>query len=153
MERQVYAKVNEKVVEAVGRSEWHPRTSDGNYLVFITELKRIDRDVFAHRAETAAAIGAVMLTDPEAAQEQKGTVVRPLPVATDPRFRISGNSGSDVPDVGGESAEEESEAGSGPDSPDSPATSDISGPPSDSDDPNPSDSSDSATAIGEGGGL
>lgn len=151
MERQVYAKVNGKVVEAVGRSEWHPRTSDGNYLVFITELKRIDRDVFAHRAETAAAIGAVMLTDPEAAQEQKGTVVRPLPVATDPRFRIAGSSGSDVPDVGGESAEEESEAGSGADSPDS---SEASGSPADdlSDDSNSSGDSDS-TAIEEGGNL
>lgn len=87
-ERFVYVKVNRKVAEFIGQSKWHPQMPDGNYLLFISELKRIDRDVMAHREETAAAIGAVLLTDPQAAEEQRGTACRALPEATDPRFRM-----------------------------------------------------------------
>lgn len=87
-ERFVYVKVNRKVAEFIGQSKWHPQMPDGNYLLFISELKRIDRDVMAHREETAAAIGAVLLTDPQAAEEQRGAACRALPEATDPRFRM-----------------------------------------------------------------
>lgn len=87
-DRFVYVKVNRKVAEFIGQTKWHPQMPDGNYLIFISELKRIDRDVLAHREETAAAIGAVLLTDPQASQEQRGLVCTPLPEATDPRFII-----------------------------------------------------------------
>ncbi len=97
-DRLVYVKVNRKVADFIGRTKWHPQMPDGNYLLFITELKRIDPCVLAHREQTAAAIGAVLLTDPQAAEEQRGISCRPLPEATDPRFITDPAEAADRPD-------------------------------------------------------
>lgn len=80
-------KVNRKVSEFLGQTKWRPVLADGNYLAYIPDIKaRIDRDFLAHPEEVAAAIGGVLLSDREAAEEQKGTKCRSLPIATDPRF-------------------------------------------------------------------
>ncbi len=131
-ERFVYVKVNRKVAEFIGQSKWHPQMPDGNYLLFISELKRIDRDVMAHREETAAAIGAVLLTDPQAAEEQRGTACRALPEATDPRFRMDPTLQESPEEQPGEeeqpeqeeSGQEAAEPAPAPDSSDSSDTSD-----------------------------
>lgn len=98
-QRFIYVKINPAVSEFLGQTHWRARTADGNYIAFIQDIKRIDRDFLAHPSETASAIGAVLLNSREAKEEQDGTCSRPLPAATDPRFYIdpsvAGDSGAD----------------------------------------------------------
>ena len=68
--------------------------------------------------ETLAQIGGIALMAHEAREEQDGTVTRPLPVATDPRFIMDTEQGTapaeDQPDNGETVTEgEQSEAATG----------------------------------------
>ena len=62
------------------------RVTDGNYLLWQADMlafgKLTDLSIILEQ------IGAIALAAHEAKQEQDGTVVRPLPIATDPRFVI-----------------------------------------------------------------
>ncbi len=87
-QRFIYVKINPAVSAFLGQTHWRARTADGNYIAFIHDIKRIDRDFLAHPEETASAIGALLLNGAEAKEEQDGASSRPLPAATDPRFYI-----------------------------------------------------------------
>lgn len=81
-----YIKVNRKVFDFLSLPNRPMQLPDGNYLLW-----QADMLAFApiHMLmETCAAIGAVALTPSQAAAEQRGLLVTPLPVATDPRFII-----------------------------------------------------------------
>lgn len=110
MKRFMYMKINERVKAALGGGgKYMPSTADGNYLAFATAIKQIDPTFLAHPQETAAALGGVLLSDPEAKEEQTGKVIRPLPVATDPRFvmPVDVTAPSEDEETGPDSATEE----------------------------------------------
>lgn len=108
-QRFIYVKINPAVSGFLGQTHWRARTADGNYIAFIQDIKRIDRDFLAHPAETASAIGAVLLNSREAKEEQDGTCSRPLPEATDPRFRTE-LPGTAAPEDGTETGDPAQEA-------------------------------------------
>lgn len=80
----LYIKANALVAQFLNLQNDRLRLEDGNYILWQADmlsfgsLTRLDR--------TLADIGGIALRPHEARQEQDGTVLRPLPVATDPRF-------------------------------------------------------------------
>lgn len=106
---KIYAKVGRKVITHLGLEGQRRQFADGSYMVWFRDIRAIDRDWLAHPEETMAAIGGVLLSHAEAYEEQQGTVCRPLPAATDPRFVEDSPAGDGETD-----AEVETEAETGP---------------------------------------
>lgn len=81
-------KCNPKVAAAVGVTSFHRYTwPDGTFLLWENDLIKIDRvRFFLEQAELLADLGAVRMTDPEAAQEQESPSIR-LPEARLPEYR------------------------------------------------------------------
>ena len=82
-----YIKVNPKVVQFLGLEIERNKVSDGNYLLWQNDLLKFGRPLTEINA-TLNQIGGIALMSNEARQEQDGTVSRPLPMASDERFRI-----------------------------------------------------------------
>lgn len=80
-----YIKANSKVVKFLGLEGIRNRLSDGNYLLWQADMLHFG-PLYQIR-ESVAKIGGVLLQPAEARQEQDGVVVRPLPEATDDRFK------------------------------------------------------------------
>ena len=79
-----YIKANPKVAAYLHLENDRLKLKDGNYILW-----QGDMTAFAPLPmlnETLTMIGAIALMPHEAKQEQDGTVVRPLPTATDERF-------------------------------------------------------------------
>lgn len=79
-----YIKANPKVAAYLHLENDRLKLKDGNYILW-----QGDMTAFAPLPmlnDTLTKIGAIALMPHEAKQEQDGTVVRPLPVATDERF-------------------------------------------------------------------
>ena len=79
-----YIKANPKVAAYLHLENDRLRLKDGNYILW-----QGDMTAFAPLPmlnDTLTKIGGIALMPHEAKQEQDGTVVRPLPVATDERF-------------------------------------------------------------------
>ena len=79
-----YIKANQKVAAYLHLENDRLKLKDGNYILW-----QGDMTAFAPLpmlSDTLTKIGAIALMPHEAKQEQDGTVVRPLPVATDERF-------------------------------------------------------------------
>ena len=79
-----YIKANPKVAAYLHLENDRLRLKDGNYILW-----QGDMTAFAPLPmlnDTLTKIGGIALLPHEAKQEQDGTVVRPLPVATDERF-------------------------------------------------------------------
>ena len=79
-----YIKANPKVAAYLHLENDRLKLKDGNYILW-----QGDMTAFAPLPmlnETLTKIGAIALMPHEAKQEQDGTVVRPLPIATDERF-------------------------------------------------------------------
>ena len=79
-----YIKANPKVAAYLHLENDRLKLKDGNYILW-----QGDMTAFAPLpmlSDTLTKIGAIALMPHEAKQEQDGTVVRPLPVATDERF-------------------------------------------------------------------
>lgn len=79
-----YIKANQKVAAYLHLENDRLKLKDGNYILW-----QGDMTAFAPLPmlnDTLAKIGAIALMPHEAKQEQDGTVVRPLPTATDERF-------------------------------------------------------------------
>lgn len=81
-----YIKANPKVAEYLNLQTDRNTVPDGNYILWQSDMLAFGP--LTHLPETLTAIGAIALMPHEARQEQDGTVSRPLPVATDPRFII-----------------------------------------------------------------
>ena len=79
-----YIKANQKVAAYLHLENDRLKLKDGNYILW-----QGDMTAFAPLpmlSDTLTKIGGIALMPHEAKQEQDGTVVRPLPVATDERF-------------------------------------------------------------------
>lgn len=81
-----YIKANPKVASHLGLQSDRLQVADGNYILWQADMLAFGP--LTRLSETLTAIGAIALMPHEARQEQDGTVLRPLPVATDPRFAV-----------------------------------------------------------------
>lgn len=99
-----YIKANHLVAEHLHLETVRLKVEDGNYLLWQADMLAFGP--MTALADTVRAIGAIALLPHEARQEQDGTVLRPLPVATDPRFIL--------PDPDPESSEPDHEEPSDP---------------------------------------
>lgn len=81
-----YIKANSKVAEFLNLKNDRNTVKDGNYILWQSDLLAFGP--LTRLPETLAAIGAIALMPHEAREEQDGTNLRPLPVATDPRFIV-----------------------------------------------------------------
>ena len=81
-----YIKANPKVTQYLQLEKDRNAVKDGNYLLWQADMLAfgplVDLPIILEQ------IGAIALKSHEAREEQDGTVCRPLPVATDPRFVI-----------------------------------------------------------------
>ena len=81
-----YIKANPKVADHLNLTGDRLQVADGNYILWQADMLAFGP--LTRLSETLAEIGGYALMPHEARQEQDGTVLRPLPVATDPRFII-----------------------------------------------------------------
>lgn len=125
-----YIKANHLVAEHLHLETVRLKVEDGNYLLWQADMLAFGP--MTALMDTVRAVGAVALLPHEARQEQDGTVLRPLPVATDPRFILPDPDPEDEPSES--ESEPDSENPSDPE-PDPSATSDTS----DTSEPDPSD--------------
>ena len=81
-----YIKANPKVADHLNLTCDRLQLADGNYILWQADMLAFGP--LTRLSETLTAIGAIALMPHEARQEQDGTVLRPLPEATDPRFAV-----------------------------------------------------------------
>lgn len=81
-----YIKANPRVAAFLGLMRDRNTVTDGNYLLWQSDMLAFGP--LTQLSETLAQIGGIALLPHEAREEQDGTVVRPLPTATDPRFIV-----------------------------------------------------------------
>lgn len=81
-----YIKANRKVAEYLKLENDRNRVTDGNYLLWQADMLAFGR--LTELPQILEQIGGLALQAHEAKEEQDGTVVRKLPVATDPRFVV-----------------------------------------------------------------
>ena len=79
-----YIKANPKVAKFLNLKRDRNTVSDDNYLLWQADMLAFGP--LTQLSETLQQIGGIALLAHEAREEQDGTVTRPLPVATDPRF-------------------------------------------------------------------
>lgn len=79
-----YIKANPLVAKYLHLESDRNTVKDGNYLLWQGDMIAFGKPTELY--DIAVRIGAIVLTPYEARQEQDGTVLRPLPVATDDRF-------------------------------------------------------------------
>ena len=79
-----YIKANPLVAQYLELQEIRNRVQDGNYILWQADIHEFGP--LTMLPEILAQIGGIVLSPSEAREEQDGTVLRPLPVATDPRF-------------------------------------------------------------------
>ena len=111
-----YIKANPKVAIFLCVENERNTVKDGNYLLWQADMLKFGP--LTQLNETLVKIGGIALMAHEAREEQDGTVTRPLPVATDPRFIMDTEQGTapaeDQPNNGETVAEgEQSEAATG----------------------------------------
>lgn len=96
-----YIKANPKVAQYLRLENDRNRVKDGNYLLWQADMLAFGR--LTQLPEILRQIGGIALLAHEARQEQDGTLVRELPVATDERFVI--NTQAEVQPSEGDEAE------------------------------------------------
>lgn len=79
-----YIKANPKVAEFLNIQNDRNTVKDGNYILWQNDMLAFGS--LTRLSETLDAIGAIALMPHEAREEQDGIQLRPLPIATDPRF-------------------------------------------------------------------
>lgn len=106
-----YIKANPKVAQYLRLENDRNRVTDGNYLLWQADMLAFGR--LTDLPLILGQIGAIALAAHEAREEQDGTVVRELPIATDPRFVVepAEDPETEEPTEDGEPAEDP-EAGS-----------------------------------------
>lgn len=81
-----YIKANPKVAQFLRVENDRNQVRDGNYLLWQADILPLGR--LTDLPQILEQIGGIALMAHEARQEQDGTVVRELPIATDPRFVV-----------------------------------------------------------------
>lgn len=81
-----YIKANPKVAQYLNLQNDRNAVKDGNYILWQADMLAFGP--LTRLPETLEAIGAIALMPHEAREEQDGDVLRPLPMATDPRFIV-----------------------------------------------------------------
>lgn len=81
-----YIKANPKVAKFLNLESDRNTVKDGNYLLWQADMLAFGPLTQLH--DTLQQIGGIALLPHEAREEQDGTVTRPLPQATDPRFIV-----------------------------------------------------------------
>lgn len=81
-----YIKANPKVAQFLNLQNDRLRIKDGNYILWQADMLAFGP--LTRLSETLASIGAIALMPHEAREEQDGTTLRSLPMASDPRFEI-----------------------------------------------------------------
>ena len=81
-----YIKANQKVAAYLHLENDRLKLKDGNYILWQGDMTSFGPLPMLN--DTLTKIGGIALMPHEAKQEQDGTVVRPLPVATDERFMM-----------------------------------------------------------------
>ena len=87
-----YIKANPKVAIFLCVENERNTVKDGNYLLWQADMLKFGP--LTQLNETLVKIGGIALMAHEAREEQDGTVTRPLPVATDPRFIMDTEQGT-----------------------------------------------------------
>ena len=85
----LYIKANPLVAAHLNVDRLRLKLSDGNYLLWQADMLAFGK--LYEIPQICGRIGALPLQPWEARQEQDGSVLRPLPVATDDRFIMPGN--------------------------------------------------------------
>lgn len=95
-----YIKANPKVAAFLRLINDRNTVSDGNYLLWQGDMLAFGP--LTRLPEILEQIGGIALMPHEAREEQDGTVSRPLPIATDPRFIMDTAPVEGEPDTDGE---------------------------------------------------
>lgn len=95
-----YIKANGKVAEYLKLENDRNKVTDGNYLLWQADMLAFGR--LTELPQILEQIGGLALQAHEAREEQDGTVVRKLPVATDPRFVVEETTEQPVTEEPGE---------------------------------------------------
>lgn len=112
-----YIKVNPKVARHLRLENDRNQVADGNYLLWQADMLAFGRLI--EMPSILAQIGGLSLQAHEAREEQDGTVLRKLPIATDPRFAedvqepaedTGAEDETDIPTPGDEAENGETEA-------------------------------------------
>ena len=80
-----YIKANPLVAKYLQLDDIRNKVSDGNYLFWQNDMLKFGP--LTQLNDILVKIGGIALMPHEARNEQDGTICRPLPVATDPRFQ------------------------------------------------------------------
>ena len=91
-----YIKANPKVAAFLGLTRERNTVKDGNYLLWQADMLAFGP--LTQLQETLTQIGGLALLAHEAREEQDGTVTRPLPTPTDPRFIIDAAAQEETPE-------------------------------------------------------
>ena len=91
-----YIKANPKVAAFLGLTRDRNTVKDGNYLLWQADMLAFGP--LTQLQETLTQIGGLALLAHEAREEQDGTVSRPLPIPTDPRFIIDAAAQDETPE-------------------------------------------------------
>lgn len=102
-----YIKANPKVAKFLNLERDRNTVADGNYLLWQADMLAFGP--LTQLSETLQQIGGIALLAHEAREEQDGTVTRPLPVATDPRFVMEEQQPEPEPETPAEATGEESD--------------------------------------------
>ena len=98
-----YIIANPKVAKFLNLERDRNTVADGNYLLWQADMLAFGP--LTQLSETLQQIGGIALLAHEAREEQDGTVTRPLPVATDPRFVMEEQQPANEPETPAEAAE------------------------------------------------
>ena len=90
-----YIKANPKVAAFLALTRDRNTVKDGNYLLWQSDMLAFGP--LTQLPETLTRIGGLALLAHEAREEQDGTVSRPLPTPTDPRFIIDAAAQDETP--------------------------------------------------------
>ena len=91
-----YIKANPKVAAFLALTRDRNTVKDGNYLLWQSDMLAFGP--LTQLPETLTRIGGLALLAHEAREEQDGTVTRPLPTPTDPRFIIDAAAQDETPE-------------------------------------------------------
>lgn len=79
-----YIKANPRVAAFLHLEDTRTQLRDGNYILWQADM--LEFGSLTQLSDILDRIGAISLSAHEAREEQDGTVLRPIPEATDPRF-------------------------------------------------------------------